>query len=245
MSEHSRGLGISFLIHGAAFAVVWALSDSVITLSRPIEIDFGMIQQGASCSVNQPKHMLKRSSAVEKHDAGRKHIVEQQHTAEQPQIDRPLPSSSAGISVPVQAPKQVTEIGSRSQNSEIMPGPARQSGTEENGSQGTANVSSSSGSGPVDNVQFGSAMGPSFVHREMPVYPFVARRMYKDGNVLLRLTIDDRGKLMNAEVVEDAGFGFAEAAIDAVKKSTYRPARRDGIAVVSRALLPVSFQLMK
>jgi len=42
-----------------------------------------------------------------------------------------------------------------------------------------------------------------------------------------------------------AGFGFAEAAIEAVKKSAYRAARKDGFSVLSRALLPVRFELTK
>jgi protein TonB len=245
MNEHAQGLGISFLVHGAAFAVVWALSASVVTLSRPIEIDFGMIQQEAPYSVDQSKNVHGSSSAVENHDAVRKHVVEQRRTVEQPQAARPLPSFSSETAVPVQAPKQVTEIESRSQNSEIMTGPASQSGAAGNGSKGTANASLPSGIGTIDNVPFGSIMGPSFAHREAPDYPFVARRMNKDGNVLLRLTIDEQGKLLNAEVVQDAGYGFAEAAIEAVKKSTYRPARRDGIPVLSRALLPVRFELTK
>jgi protein TonB len=247
----SLWLGISFLIHGAVFAVVWALSASVVTVSHPIEIDFGVIQQGTPCSIDHPKNMHSSSSAVEKHDAGRKHIVEQKRTVEQqrmveqPQVARPLLPSSSETAVPVQAPKQVAEIENHSQNSAIMTGPVRQSETAGNGSKGTANASSSSGSGTIDNLPFGSVLGPSFVHKEAPDYPFVARRMNKDGNVLLRLTIDERGKLINTEVVKDAGFGFAEAVIEAVKKSTYRPARRDGIPVLSRALLPVRFELTK
>ncbi len=95
----------------------------------------------------------------------------------------------------------------------------------------------------VENIPFGSVLGPNFLHREMPVYPHMARRMNKEGKVILRLTIDEHGRLLNTEVVETAGFGFTEAAVDAVKKSTYRPAKRDGVAVLSRALLPVRFEL--
>jgi protein TonB len=67
--------------------------------------------------------------------------------------------------------------------------------------------------------------------------------MNKEGKVLLRLTIDENGKLMNVEVIEASGFGFTEAALDAVRKSTYRPAIKNGNAVFSLALLPVRFRL--
>lgn len=97
---------------------------------------------------------------------------------------------------------------------------------------------------PID-TEFGAAIAPSFLYREMPVYPAFARKLGKEGRVLLRLTIDERGDLIEIEVVEKAGFGFVEAAVDAVKKSTFLPARKNGKPVVSRALLPVRFLLRR
>lgn len=96
-----------------------------------------------------------------------------------------------------------------------------------------------------EDVEFGSATGPSFKHREMPVYPPMARRLGKEGRILLRLTIDEDGKLLNVEVLEGAGFGFTEAAVEAVKKSTFLPAVKDGRSVMSTALLPIKFTLRR
>ncbi len=101
------------------------------------------------------------------------------------------------------------------------------------------------GSPPPIDTEFGASIAPSFLHREMPVYPSFARKLGKEGRVLLRLTIDERGQLVQVEVVEKAGFGFVEAAIDAVKKSTFLPAKKDGKPVASRALLPVRFLLRR
>jgi protein TonB len=98
---------------------------------------------------------------------------------------------------------------------------------------------------PLLDVEFGSANAPRFLHREKPVYPLMARRLGKEGRVLLRLTIDDNGKLLNIEVIEGAGYGFTEAAIEAVKKSTFQPAVKDGKPVMSKALLPVKFSLRR
>jgi protein TonB len=98
---------------------------------------------------------------------------------------------------------------------------------------------------PLLDVEFGSANAPQFLHREMPVYPLMARRLGREGRVLLRLTIDENGKLLNIEVVERAGFGFTEAAVEAVKKSTFLPAMQDGRPVISKALLPIKFILRR
>ncbi len=93
------------------------------------------------------------------------------------------------------------------------------------------------------DVEFGSSEGPRFLHREMPAYPFTARKLGKEGRVLLRLTIDDKGRLLNLEVIEGAGFGFTESAVAAVKKSTFIPAKKEGKPILSRALLPIRFTL--
>jgi len=104
--------------------------------------------------------------------------------------------------------------------------------------------SGSYGSGEYsDNLTFGSGAGPKYRHREMPVYPSLARRLGKEGKVLLRLTIDENGNLVNVEVIEDSGYGFADAAIAAVKKSTFIPPIFNGRTIRAKALLPVKFTL--
>ena len=95
----------------------------------------------------------------------------------------------------------------------------------------------------VIESKFGDRGSPAFIHQEIPVYPILARRLGKEGRVILKLLIDENGKLRNIEVVEAAGFGFTEAAIEAVKKSTYAPGYRNGEGVLSKALLPVRFHL--
>lgn len=95
----------------------------------------------------------------------------------------------------------------------------------------------------ISETRFGEAGAPAFIHREMPVYPVMARRLGKEGKVVLKLLIDKYGRLQDVEVIEHAGFGFAEAAIKAVKNSTYAPASRNGVNVMAKALLPVSFRL--
>jgi protein TonB len=77
----------------------------------------------------------------------------------------------------------------------------------------------------------------------MPVYPMIARRFGREGKVVLKLTIDKDGNLLNVEVIDRAGYGFTEAAVEAVKKSTFLPAKKDGKPIASRALLPIRFQL--
>lgn len=95
-------------------------------------------------------------------------------------------------------------------------------------------------SGPV---AFGSLEGPRFVRRTPPRYPPRALSMSREGTVVLRLTIDEQGKLVNVDVIQSAGFGFDEEAVRAIRDSTFRAAVRNGRPTISLAELPVRFVL--
>ncbi|MFN3505753.1 MAG: TonB family protein [Caldimicrobium sp.] len=97
----------------------------------------------------------------------------------------------------------------------------------------------------IEEFEFGSNYGPRFLHREMPVYPLIARRLGKEGVVKLRLTIDERGRLLEVEVLEGAGYGFTESALEAVKKSTFIPAYKEGKPIMCKALLTIRFTLRR
>ena len=96
--------------------------------------------------------------------------------------------------------------------------------------------------GPVERA-FGAADGPSFLHRVVPSYPTFAKRLEKQGTVLLRVTIDECGRPCQVEVLQKAGFGLDEEAVRAVKESTFAPAKRNGKPLTCKALLPIRFVL--
>ena len=77
----------------------------------------------------------------------------------------------------------------------------------------------------------------------MPGYPALARRLGKEGLVVLRLTIDEHGTLTSLEVLEDPGCGFTAAAVEAARMSRFLPARVNGRPTACRALLPIRFEL--
>ena len=104
------------------------------------------------------------------------------------------------------------------------------------------NVTGGKTGNPIE-TRFGTSIAPAFLHKEMPIYPMMARKLGREGRVMLKLTIDEKGNLLDVEVIEKAGYGFTEAAVEGVKKSTFLPAKKDGKRIASRALLPIRFQL--
>jgi periplasmic protein TonB len=89
----------------------------------------------------------------------------------------------------------------------------------------------------------GAMGGPQFIQRFVPRYPRQAQRLGVEGSVLLRLAIDASGKLSRVEVVNGAGNGFDEEAVQAVKRSTFAPAVQNGRPVSCLAMLKIRFQL--
>jgi protein TonB len=79
----------------------------------------------------------------------------------------------------------------------------------------------------------------------IPDYPPMAVRLNETGNVLLVLSIDETGTVVNASVVRSSGHDdLDEAAIAWVKAHwRYAPATRGGVAVASSANALVTFRL--
>ncbi len=99
------------------------------------------------------------------------------------------------------------------------------------------------GTGGLGQAEFGGLGGPRFLHRELPEYPRLARRRKKEGTVSLMVTIDAHGKLVNVDIVAASDPIFVGPSVEAVKKSTFVPARRNGVPIAVKAILPIRFAL--
>lgn len=80
--------------------------------------------------------------------------------------------------------------------------------------------------------------------RTPPRYPPLSRRMGEEGTVVLRVELDEQGKVCAARVSGSSGFERLDnAALEAVRTWQCRPAHRDGHAVRAVALQPFKFIL--
>jgi protein TonB len=79
----------------------------------------------------------------------------------------------------------------------------------------------------------------------LPPYPLVARRLGKEGVVLLDVLVAPDGHAADVRIARSSGF----AALDDSALTTVRdhwrfiPARRDGEPVASRVTVPIRFRL--
>lgn len=80
--------------------------------------------------------------------------------------------------------------------------------------------------------------------RTAPVYPLVARKLGEAGTVLLRVELDENGRLVANDVARSSGFSrLDEAAVAAVKRWRCQPAMRDGQALRIVSIESFDFKL--
>ncbi len=74
-------------------------------------------------------------------------------------------------------------------------------------------------------------------------YPEQAQKDGASGDVVLVLDVDANGNVTNATVKEGVGHGLDEAAIEAAKKFTFKPATKNGKPAAARILYKYTFTL--
>ncbi len=79
--------------------------------------------------------------------------------------------------------------------------------------------------------------------RVEPQYPDLPRRAGIEGTVELEVSIDAKGKVTDVEVVRGLPLGLSDAAADAVRRWTWRPARGREGPVSSRKTVRIRFAL--
>jgi TonB family protein len=97
---------------------------------------------------------------------------------------------------------------------------------------------------PGDLVQLGpGVVKPQIAGMPEPRYPAPARRMNKSAQVDLKVLVDERGNVIQAEPTGPrVGLGFDEAAMEAARRSTFHPATKDGVRVKMWTMLRVTFR---
>jgi protein TonB len=75
------------------------------------------------------------------------------------------------------------------------------------------------------------------------VYPEIAKRAGVEGKVYVLAFVDESGIVTDAKIIKGIGAGCDEAALDAVKKTKFKPGKQRGKAVRVQVSIPVVFKL--
>ena len=156
------------------------------------------------------------------------------------------------VSAPVRAAKEVSE---ENPAQEISQGSGGDAGEENPLAEPAADGGSSSaqaGSGPGSGAGAGVGQGvsaevlarPLYERNPPPLYPRLARRMGKQGVVLLEVFVSVSGMVEEVKVATGSGYEILdEAALDAVRGWRFAPGLRNGQPAAMRVRVPVRFEL--
>jgi serine/threonine-protein kinase len=90
----------------------------------------------------------------------------------------------------------------------------------------------------------GGATPPRLLVKPRPSYPVIAQRMRKEAIVVVRVLVDENGRVETAELKgKEVGFGFDHEAIRAARSARFTAATKGGVAVKMWVDLPIDFKL--
>lgn len=76
-----------------------------------------------------------------------------------------------------------------------------------------------------------------------PVYPSQLKRDGVTGMVSVSIMVDEQGNVQEPKVEKSSNPGFDQAAIDAVSKWKFKPAKKAGAPVSVKVVVPVKFAI--
>jgi len=89
-----------------------------------------------------------------------------------------------------------------------------------------------------------ASFNADYLHNPKPQYPALSRRLGEQGRVLLHVQVSTAGTPMEITVKESSGFKrLDQAAVDAVKRWQFVPAKQGSTALVSWVDVPLQFSL--
>jgi protein TonB len=74
-------------------------------------------------------------------------------------------------------------------------------------------------------------------------YPEIAKRAGVEGKVYVLAFVDENGNVTNVRLIKGIGAGCDEAALDAVRKTKFKPGKQRGTPVKVQVSIPIVFKL--
>lgn len=97
---------------------------------------------------------------------------------------------------------------------------------------------------PVDVVQ--PRFDAAYLDNPAPIYPAAAKRTGEEGRVLLRVLVSSDGLAQTVDVAKSSGFERLDAAaLEAVRRWRFVPARRGDANVAAYVNVPVAFAIRR
>lgn len=153
---------------------------------------------------------------------------------------RPAPPVKAAQPAPVPIAPVLATAAAESPVPATVPILPAQPAAAETAANAGAPTQSASVSAPVIPPRFDA----DYLDNPQPPYPPMARRQNQEGRVVLRVVVEPDGRASAVSVKTSSGFSLLDdAAMAAVSKWKFVPARRGNDAVSAAVLVPIRFSL--
>lgn len=95
----------------------------------------------------------------------------------------------------------------------------------------------------ISEYEIGSIEGPKIVGNFKPSYPYILKKRGIEGVVVLKLLIDENGKMLEYDVIEKTNDEFLKSVLKEIEKVSFKPAMISNVPVKSYGILKVKFKL--
>jgi TonB family protein len=95
----------------------------------------------------------------------------------------------------------------------------------------------------TEKIRDNCLSAPRPISSPEPTYSEEARKAKLEGDCVVSIVVDDKGKPTDLHVIKSLGMGLDEKAIEAIKTWKFEPAYKDGKPVAAKLTLQVSFRL--
>lgn len=217
------------LLHMTGLVGILYAKPETVELEKP---QTPMIVSLVSHVENMPEE--KPLPVVEQKPVVKKALVKPQKVVEQPRvvnddaarkIEQKEPVTTEKVETPVVAEKTPADVQPAAKASEAVAEVAKAKAAPEPA---------------IEPPSFGAA----YLNNPAPAYPMSARRMGEQGKVLLKVLVSEDGKASTVQVDRSSGHSkLDEAAVEAVKKWSFVPAKRSNKPMSAYVLVPINFSL--
>ncbi len=148
-------------------------------------------------------------------------------------VVKPAPSTPSNQAAPVEAPSPATPAPEPKQSPPAKIEPIKADEIK-------AETSKTSPKGETSEASFSA----NYLSNPKPDYPAEARENGEEGTVMLRAVINPEGNPIQVKISKSSGSqALDHAALVAVKRWRFVPAKKEGIAVEGTVIIPLSFHI--
>jgi len=159
----------------------------------------------------------------------------------EPLQPRPEPPKSQPKRLPERPPTPLPVLSSHAADAPVMPAPPAE---EAKPAPPPPSVAAPSPRPATEPIFEPPRYNAAYLSNPPPAYPMAARRRGIEGTALVHAEVSPEGACLRAELKKSSGAEMLDqAAVEAVRKWRFVPAKRGSVAVVAWVEVPITFKL--